>query len=200
VEAIEPDAYHHYSQILRKLGKKKEALQYEHKYRDLLELAQNQAVQEFSLNSINAYAISQSYEKINRLYSKPLQQENKWRTIGLTGLGLTLIMGIGIFLLYRQRRLSSRQLQQKQAAILAQKNELEQLNALKIQLFGAIARDLRVPLASIQQVVAGYKSAQSPEEEKAAMDLLREQTDYASARLEEMLQQAKQQMQVETVG
>lgn len=200
VEAVEPDAYHHYSLILRKLGKEKEALHYENKYRDLLELARNRAVQEFSLNSINAYAISQSYEKINRLYSKPLQQENRWSTVGLTGLVLALLMGVGVFLLYRQRRLSSRQLKQKQTAILAQKSELERLNALKIELFGTIARDLRAPLTSIQEVVAGYKSIQSPEEEKAALDLLREQTDYASARLEEMLQQAKQQMQIETLG
>lgn len=197
VEAIEPDAYHHYSQILRRQGKEKEALRYELKYRDLLELAQNQEVQEFSLNSINAYAISQSYEKINRRYVKPLQQENRLRTVGLTGLGLALMMGIGVFVLYRQRRLSNHQLRQKQTAILAQKNELERLNALKIELFGAIARDLRAPLASIQQVAAGYKSTQSPAEEKAKLDLLSEQTDYASARLEEMLQQARQQMNTE---
>lgn len=194
VEAIEPSAYHHYSQILKRQGKENEALQYEHKYRDLLELAQNRAVQDFSLNSINAYAISKSYEKINRLYSKPLQQENRRRTVGLAALGLALMMGVGIFILYRQRRLSNRQLRQKQTAILAQKNELERLNALKIELFGSIARDLRAPLASIQKVVAGYKSTQSSEEEKAAIDLLREQTDYASARLEEILQQARQQM------
>lgn len=200
LEVLFPDPYHLYSSNLRKEGKIQQAIVYEKKYHDLLEIARNQEIQNFSLNNINAYAISKSYEKINQRYSNQLQQENKLRTLGLAGLILALIVGIGIFLLYRQEWVFYKQLQKKQVAILTQKEELQQLNTLKTELFGAIARDLREPLQKIQMVATNYKKTLSIEQEAEILAQLKLQTEYTNKRLEEMLEHAKKQMNPKMVG
>ena len=194
LEALFPDPYHLYSLNLQKEGKNQQAILYEKKYHDLLEIARNQENQDFSLNNINAYAISKSYEKINQRYSNQLKQENKLRTFGLAGLILALIVGVGIFVLYRQQWFFYKQLQKKQAAILTQKEELQQLDSLKTELFSAIARDLREPLQKIQNVAANYKNILSFEQEAEIFAQLKTQTAYTNKRLEEMLENAKKQM------
>ena len=183
-----------YQRILRKLGKKQEALYFLKQYEKMDDSLESKVVKDYSLGSLTTHKINQSIEKVNQKYQQKLKQEKKRQTAGVVILFFILLISGAVLILYLQRKQFNQQLSQKQATILSQRDQLTQLNELKTQLFGSISAELRKPMEEMGKIILELQPGIPPEREDAILGALGRYSTFTAVSMEEQLLNARFQM------
>lgn len=98
------------------------------------------------------YTHQQEIERQELLHQADSERQNFVRKSLLAGLGLVGVLAFVIFVNYRNKANANHLLEQKNAAIRKQKEQLEQLNHTKDRLFAIIGHDLRKPAISFRGI------------------------------------------------
>lgn len=146
-----------------------------------------------SANRLEAFSTLETQQNVRRRYADQIHQARLIRYITSFAIGLALLIGFGIYLLYRQRQEANKVLTNKGADIETQRKALLNLNQVKDQLFSAIASELRAPLSAIQGVLANLERGVAHQE--IILGQLRQQTIRTITLLEDLLFTARVQMQ-----
>lgn len=192
IQSLRPSALLTYAQVLKKQQQYAASLKAMQEAKVLSDSIYSEATKAQSTNRLEAFSILETQQNINQLYAGQIQRAKFIRFITSLAIALALFIGIGIYLLYVQRKAVNKILTQKGVDIEKQREELLHLNLIKDQLFSAIATELRMPLGAIQGVLANLEKGQSHQE--STLGQLQQQTMRTLTLLEDLLFTARVQM------
>ncbi|HXI00224.1 MAG TPA: ATP-binding protein [Sphingobacteriaceae bacterium] len=154
--------YNGYADLFEKEGNYRSAFLYHKKYNKLYDSLFNASRSRFILEYQEKFETQQKETENKLLRNKQLdteaEMEQKSRMLNLTFgiLAISLILSGVIFWGNRRIKETNRLLTEQKNEIQLQKDNVEQLNAIKDKLFSVIAHDLRSPFASMKTMMDMY--------------------------------------------
>ena len=123
-------------------------------------------------------------------------ENSQFYTLVISGILIisAIIIAIVLFIGFKRTRENNRILAEKNAAIEAQRLELEESNQLKNKLFSIVAHDLKSPISSLQVFMYVIDDFEQSPELKEAFSHLRLQLASVSNMLENLLKWSQSQM------
>jgi len=158
----------------------------------------SQEAKDQSINRLEAFSTLETREDLDLQFAHQFSRIKFFQNISIIAVVLTLIVGFGIYFLYRYRRTLNLELTKKNEELEINRKEVFQMNQIKDQLFAAIAHELRTPLHTIKEVLSRLdQSSKSPDylSESNMLTQLQHQTVGTITLLEDLLFTARVQMQ-----
>jgi len=155
VNEIKYITYLTFSKVWSALGNSDSAYYYLKSYHTIKESIQNQSVR----NRLGIFSFQKSQNEIVLLRQKnitgELQTTNQKNTILSLIVIIILVLTLVLSIVWSRHKefISRVNLENKNAILLKQKEELEEINQFKMTVFGLIAHDLRSPLMSVATLV-----------------------------------------------
>lgn len=193
IQSLRPSTLLTYAQVLKQQKQYDASLKAMQAAQTLSDSIFSEKTKAQSANRLEAFSTLETQQNVRQRYANEIHQARLIRSITTFAIGLALLIGLGIYVLYRQRQEANKVLTNKGADIEAQRKELLNLNQVKDQLFSAIASELRAPLNAIQGVLANLEKGVAQQE--IILGQLRQQTMRTIALLEDLLFTARVQMQ-----
>lgn len=148
-------SYDYLSLCYKELGAYDEALKNRELFVVASDFIQNQKYDQRLLESQNRYVIDTKESQIEALErerqqrQRQLQEQKNLRNFLVTLTGLTLMIGVLIFYLYKTKQRANKELQEVNQKVQQQNLQLQDLNATKDKFFSIIGHDLKGPLNSL---------------------------------------------------
>ena len=197
IQTLQPLVLRTYSAVLKKLKLYQPSLEALKQARMISDSIFSDDTKAESTNRLEAFSVLEAQQNLDQYYAGRLNKIKWWKYIMMITVGLVLLIGLGIYSLYRQRQAANKILTQKMTAIDTQRKLLLDLNQIKDQLFATIARDLRAPLQSIQNVLANLNLSSksfTQSQESIILTQLHQQTVRTITLMEDLLFTARVQM------
>jgi hypothetical protein len=159
----------------------------------------SQEAKDQSINRLEAFSTLETREDLDLKYAHQFSRVKIFRNISIIAVVLALIVGFGIYFLYRYRKILNLELTKKNEELETNRKEVFQMNQIKDQLFAAIAHELRTPLHTIQEVLSKLdQNSKSPDfsSESNMLTQLQHQTVGTITLMEDLLFTARVQMQM----
>lgn len=198
IKSFQPWILQIHSKILKERKQYDASLKALQESRKIGEHVFSQEAKDQSINRMEAFSILETREDLDLQYADQFSRVKFFRNISIIAVVLTLIVGFGIYFLYRYRKILNLELTKKNEELETKRKEVFQMNQIKDQLFAAIAHELRTPLHTIQEVLSKLdQNSKSPHflSESNMLTQLQHQTVRTITLMEDLLFTARVQMQ-----
>jgi len=198
IKSFEPWILQIHSQVLKELKQYDASLKALQESQKIGQQVFSQIAKNQSVELLDVFSKLETREDLDLQYAHQFSRIKFLRNISIIAVVLTLIVGFGIYFLYRYRRTLNLELTKKNEELEINRKEVFQMNQIKDQLFAAIAHELRTPLHTIQEVLSKLdQSSKSPDylSESLMLTQLQHQTVGTITLLEDLLFTARVQMQ-----
>lgn len=198
IKSFEPWILQIHSQVLKELKQYDASLKALQESRKIGQVVFSQIAKDQSVELLEDFSKLEIRENLDLQYADQFSRIKFLQNISIIVVVLALIVGFGIYFLYRYRRTLNLELTQKNEELEKNRKEVFQMNQIKDQLFAAIAQELRTPLQTIQEVLSKLdQSSKSPDflSESNMLTQLQHQTVCTITLLEDLLFTARVQMQ-----